>query len=308
MPYIDIQVNGYAGVSFQRDDLTLEQMQFAGRRLREDDVEAILVTTVTAGVDQLVSRLSRLRRLIDQDATLRKLMPAFHIEGPCLSTAEGYRGAHATEHLIPATVPTMEQLVEAAGGPDRVAMGTLAPEVDRDLASTRWLRDQGIVVALGHTDAEMSLLREAEAAGAGIFTHFGNGSAATMNRHDNIIHRAMALDKIVYSLIPDGHHVPLFVLRSWTRLLGVRRCLFTTDCISAAGAGPDAVFQDWQEVDRSTDTPVVRFKGTPYLAGSALTPPMGYRNAVAHLGLSDADAMYMWYDHPRAMFARWLKP
>ena len=79
--------------------------------------------------------LRTLRERIDEDASWRRLMPAFHIEGPCLSPEEGYRGAHDPRFIRPASREVLEPLLEAAGGPQRVAMVTLAPEVDHGLAT-----------------------------------------------------------------------------------------------------------------------------------------------------------------------------
>ena len=200
----------------------------------------------------------------------------------------------------------MKRLVDAGGGPSRVALVTLAPEVDAGLKTTRWLVEQGMVVSAGHTDASRECLRDAVAAGLKLFTHLGNGAAAMMNRHDNIITRALSLDGLHYSLIPDGHHLPFWVLRHYIRVAGVERCILTTDCVGAADAGPDYVPVPGSVLDASNDTPVLRLEGTPYLAGSVVTMAMGCRNAVKHAGFSEADAKRLCHDNPAAMFRRWL--
>ncbi|MAE64588.1 MAG: N-acetylglucosamine-6-phosphate deacetylase [Phycisphaeraceae bacterium] len=308
MEFVDIQVNGYAGVSFHENEApTEEQMQLVIERLLAGGVRAILPTVTTNAVPFMAERLAHLRRLIDQDADLRRMMPAFHIEGPCLSPVEGYRGAHPEQHCIPATREVLDPLLDAAGGVERVAMVTLAPECDRDLATTRWLSESGIIVCAGHTDAPLDMLREAEQAGLSFFTHLGNGSAATMDRHDNIINRAMALEHVRYSLVADGHHVPFFVLAQYIRLLGIERCIFTSDCIAAADAPPDCKLNERFEVDWSTDTPVVRLKGTPYLGGAALTMAQAHRNATEHLGLTAAEAKALCDDQPAALISKWLR-
>ena len=40
------------------------------------------------------------------------------------------------------------------------------------------------------------------------------------------------------SLIPDGIHLPPFVLRNFLRVKGIGKTLFTTDCMADAGMGP----------------------------------------------------------------------
>ena len=307
MNYVDIQVNGYAGVTFHGDPLTEQQIQHVATRLRQDGVRAILPTVVADDPRKMILRLQRLRELIDQDDTLAALMPGIHLEGPALSPKEGYRGAHLAQWLTEATPQVYEPLIDAAGGPSRVAIVTLAPEVDPGLRTTRWLTEQGIIVAAGHTDASLEVLRDAEDAGLSLFTHLGNGAADQMHRHDNIVNRALSLERISYSLIPDGAHVPFFLLKTWIRLVGIDRCMFTTDCVAPAGCPPGKYARlDGTIVEVGPDK-VVRLPGTPYLAGAAITMPDAHRNAVDHLDLTQAQAKALCSDNPARLIAKWLK-
>ena len=93
MSYFDLQVNGYAGVDFNPDGITQDQIVAACDRLVEDRVEGILATIIT---DELDAMCRRLRRLVDarQDACVRQLIHGFHSEGPFLSEKPGFIGAH----------------------------------------------------------------------------------------------------------------------------------------------------------------------------------------------------------------------
>ena len=307
MDYVDIQVNGYAGVTLHGDTLTEPQLQQMAAALRRDGVRAALPTIVTDDPAKMRARLARLRLLTDQDESLARLMPAMHIEGPALSPLEGYRGAHNPQWLTDASPQVFEPLIEAAGGPQRVAIVTLAPEVDPGLHTTRWLAEQGIIVAAGHTDAPLELLRDAEDAGLALFTHLGNGAAVQMHRHDNIITRALSLERIHYSLIPDGAHVPFFVLRQWLDLIGVDRCLFTTDCVAPAACPPGTYARlDGTAVEVGPDK-VVRFPGTPYLAGSAITMADAHQHALEALDLTPPQAHALCCDNPARLIANWLR-
>jgi N-acetylglucosamine-6-phosphate deacetylase len=206
----------------------------------------------------------------------------------------------------PATPELFEPLVEAAGGWGRVAIVTLAPEVDRDLKTTRWLAEHGVIVALGHTNAPLDILREAESAGASIFTHLGNGCASMMPRHDNIINRALSLDRLKYSLIPDGHHLPWFVIKLWLAAKGIERFVFTTDCVTPADAPPGRYTVGHWEVDVGADG-MVRPPGKNHLAGSALTMRQAYANAIHQIGLSERDAQRLTSELPGQLIAKFLR-
>jgi N-acetylglucosamine-6-phosphate deacetylase len=306
MGYVDIQVNGYAGVDFLGELVTREQLRKVADQLWSDGVTTILPTITTDEIPLMAGRMRHLRMLIDEDPKLRALMPAFHIEGPFISEKEGYRGAHFLEYVRPATPEACEPLIEAAGGWSRVAMLTLAPEVDKGMRTTRWLSENGVVVALGHTDASLQELRDAEAAGAQIFTHLGNGCANQIHRHDNVLNRALSLEKLKYSLITDGHHLPWFVVKIWLKLLGVARCVVTTDCVSPAAAPPGRYKVGRWEMEVGEDR-VVRPPGKTYLGGSALTMPEAYRNLIEHVGMSEKDARALTVEQPRALIARFLQ-
>lgn len=303
---IDIQCNGYAGVDFLGDLVTAEQLRRVAERLQVGGVRAILPTITTDKVERMAARLDNFRRLVDADATLSRLMPAFHIEGPCISPVEGYRGAHDPACIIPATPQTVEPLVRACGGWDRLAVFTLAPEVDEGLRTTRWLAQHGVIVAAGHTDAPLDLLRASVDAGLSIYTHMGNGCAQQIPRHDNIINRALSVDGLRFSLIPDGHHVPWFVLKLWLKLAGLERCIFVTDCITAADAPPGRYSVGRIQVEVGENRRV-QMPGTPNLAGSALTMSQAYANAISHLGLTAAQAQQLCADQPAAWVAKFLR-
>jgi N-acetylglucosamine-6-phosphate deacetylase len=305
--FIDIQVNGYAGIDFNNPGLTREQLQKIAQRLREGKVEAILATVVTSTMPRMTDHLATLVKLIDADPSLRKLIPAFHIEGPCISPEDGYKGAHPQECVQPASPEVFKPLLEAAGGAQRVALVTLAPEMDAGLRTTRWLVEQGIRVALGHSNASLDCLREAEQAGACLYTHLGNGCASLIPRHDNVLNRVMSLEKIKVSLVPDGYHVPWFLLRNWIKWFGIDRCIFTTDCVSAADAPPGIYKIGYWELEVGPDKKV-HPPGKDHLAGSALTMREAYDNGIQHIGLSPADCRKLCVDNPRALIGKWLKP
>ena len=55
--YIDLQVNGYAGIDFNSTSLTEEQLLLACKKLEEDNVEAILATIITDDFEKMVSKI-----------------------------------------------------------------------------------------------------------------------------------------------------------------------------------------------------------------------------------------------------------
>ena len=169
MNYFDLQVNGYAGVDFNADDLTQEQLHTACRRLRDDGVDGILATIITDHLPAMASRLRRLVTLRQQDNLAGEVIHGFHIEGPFISQAAGFVGTHPVAATRDADVETTKQLLDAAGGLAKIV--TLAPERDPGFRTTQFLANEGICVAAGHCDPTRDQLIAAVDHGLRMFTH-----------------------------------------------------------------------------------------------------------------------------------------
>ena len=303
--FIDIQVNGYAGVDFCGEPISHADLSLVVDKLRLANVRSIFPTVITDTPARISSKLERFRTLIDAEPTWRALMPAFHVEGPCLSPLDGYKGAHLPELMTDATPEVFKPIIDAAGGPDRVAIITLAPEQDPGLKTTRWLANQGIVVSAGHTNAPYELLQEAVREGLSMFTHVGNGCPAVMPRHDNIINRAFATEGLTLCFIPDGYHLPFWMLREWIKRVDPSRVIFTTDCMSAAGA-PPGVYKIAHWTLEVGEDRLVRPVGKTHLAGSALSMPESYANSIQKLGMTREQADLVNGGNAARIFAKKL--
>lgn len=295
--YFDLQVNGYAGVDFNQDGLTAEALHAACVALRGDGVDGILATIITEHVGTMCGRLRRLVELREQDKLVQDVVHGFHIEGPFISGADGYRGAHPADAVRPAEPDAMQKLLDAANGMTKLV--TLAPECDAGLAVTRLLADRGVVVSAGHTDASLAQLEAAIDAGLSMFTHLGNGSPMQMHRHDNVIQRALSLgDRLWLCFIADGVHVPFFTLRNYLALAGIERCVVVTDAIAPAGLGPGRYTLGRWKLDIGDDL-VARAADGSHLVGSAINMPRASENLRQGAGLDDKQIRALTQINPR---------
>jgi N-acetylglucosamine-6-phosphate deacetylase len=282
---IDLQVNGYAGVDFNGDDLSAEALHAACTRLRHDGVGGILATVITASPGDMAARLSRLVRLREADPLVAEVIAGLHVEGPFLSPEPGYVGAHPAAHVMPADRDVMERLLEAGGG--LVKLVTLAPERDPGHVVTRMLAERGVVVSAGHCNPSLDELEAAIDAGLAMFTHLGNACPPELPRHDNIVQRVLSLsDRLWITFIPDGVHIEFFALRNYLRATGLERVIMVTDAISAAGLGPGKFTLGEWELDIGEDL-VARSPDGTHLVGSTLTMPRLCDNLRREVGLTD---------------------
>jgi N-acetylglucosamine-6-phosphate deacetylase len=283
---VDVQVNGYAGVDFQRDDLSEARLTRAAEGLAYDGCSRWLLTLITAEWSVLMGRLARLKEIRDASPILRRCVVGWHVEGPFLSEEPGYRGAHDASVMADPSVVAVEELRRVTGG-DRVLL-TLAPERRGAGEAIRRAVELGMTVSAGHTNASAEDLRGAVAAGCTGFTHLGNGMPQAMDRHDNIVCRALDTEGFAYGLIPDGIHVAPQLFRLIHRAVPNDRIYHTTDAMAAAGAPPGRYTIGSIELEVGEDE-IVRMPGATNFAGSALRPIEGVRRAARMLGVGWRD-------------------
>jgi len=294
--YLDLQVNGYAGVDFNQDDLPADAFYAACARLRDDGITC-LATIITDDVDVMCRRLRRIVALRETDSIAERVIAGIHIEGPFINGADGFRGAHPRDAVHAANVDELERLLDAAGGLTRVF--TLAPECDGHLKATKLLASRGVVVSAGHTDASVEQLVAAIDAGLSMCTHVGNGCPMQMHRHDNIIQRMLSLaGRVWFSFIADGVHVPFVALGNYLRLAGLDRAIVVTDAMAAAGCGPGRFALGRWNLEIGEDL-VARSPDGSHLVGSAATPMHVERTLRRALSLDAGDVRRLMFDNPR---------
>lgn len=286
----DFQVNGFAGVDFQSESLSAEAMLHAVQALRADGVAGIFLTLITAAEEALCARFQRIEALRTRHPAIAAMIKGYHLEGPWLCPEPGYCGAHPPDRMCAPTLPSFDRLQSAAGGHLRLV--TLAPEWPGSGEFIAAITGRGIHVAIGHSNASHQEIDRAIRAGARFCTHLGNGTPTNLPRHDNIVQRLLARDELTACLIPDGIHLPPYVLQNLYRAKPPGRVLFTTDAMAAAGAPPGRYTLGALEVEVGADG-VVRGPNGGF-AGSSLTPRRGVELTSAYLGLDPATSWTLW--------------
>ena len=283
----DIQINGFAGVDFQRPDLLAADLRRAVEALAAHDTQRFFLTLITDGIGSLCAKLKNVERIRSADPVVGEAACGYHIEGPWLSPEPGYRGAHDPRHMGTPNSADFDRLQEAAGG--HIKLVTMAPELPGSTDVIRHVIGLGVQVSLGHTNASDAEIDKAVDAGARFCTHLGNGVPSEMPRHNNVTQRLLARDELTAFFIPDGIHLPPFVLKNFFRAKPVGKALFTTDCMAAAGA-PAGVYRIAHHELVVGEDRVVRAPGASVFAGSALAPDEGVHNIRRWLGLDEDEA------------------
>jgi N-acetylglucosamine-6-phosphate deacetylase len=262
--FIDLQVNGFAGVDFFSADT--DGYRRASEALLECGVTAYQPTFITSPEENLTAAL----REVPQNGAAPHIIGA-HLEGPFISPER--LGTHPAESRRDPDCELLRRLLDA--GP--VSHMTLAPELPgaRDLMDE--LRERGVTVSCGHSNATAAEAHEAFARGARTVTHIFNAMRPFAAREPGLAGAALMTRDVVVQVILDGVHLADDTARLvWLAAAG--RVALVTDATAAAGAG-DGSYQ-LAGVDFEVENGVAR-SADHVLAGSTVPMIEAVRNLVA---------------------------
>ncbi|HVO97689.1 MAG TPA: hypothetical protein VMT15_06460, partial [Bryobacteraceae bacterium] len=178
--FIDIQVNGFAGVDYNSPEAPPEEIGRTLRTMFSTGVTRCFPTVITGDPEKMLGALKNL-------AAARESLPegpameAFHVEGPHISPEDGPRGAHPKRWVRPPDIEEYKRWQDAARG--NVRLVTLSPEWPEAPRYIDALAREGVVTSIGHTKATAEQIQDAVNAGATLSTHIGNGAHSVMQRH-----------------------------------------------------------------------------------------------------------------------------
>ncbi len=262
--FIDLQVNGFAGIDFFSADM--DGYRRAGEALLQCGVTAYQPTFITSPEEELTAALHE----VPQNGAAPRILGA-HLEGPFISPER--LGTHPSESRRDPDCELLRRLLDA--GP--VSHMTLAPELPGARELMDVLRERGVTVSCGHSNATAAEAHEAFAQGAKTVTHIFNAMRPFAAREPGLAGAALMTRDVVVQVILDGVHLADDTARLVWLAAGGRVAL-VTDATSAAGAG-DGSYQ-LAGVDFEVENGVAR-SADHVLAGSTVPMIEAVRNLVA---------------------------
>jgi len=275
--FIDLQVNGGAGVDFLNPDSSgLERFTELSA---SHGTTSFLATVITNPIETMNESMRKLHSFGLSNCL------GFHVEGPFLSKEK--KGAHDRDYVKQYSGEKFEELV--GGVEENVKVFTFAPEADRIPELIRDLSSINATPSIGHTNATYKNSIKTLEEGAKGFTHLYNAMRGFHHREPGTV--GAALDSNAYfGLIVDGHHVHPAGVRLAVGAEALDRAYLITDAISASGMprgkhslGGRSIFVK-EDVARLSD-------GT--IAGSILTMDEAVKNVLEFTDLTLVEAVKM---------------
>lgn len=287
--FVDLQVNGFGGVDFL--DTGATGYEEAGQALARTGVTAYQPTFISSPEQDVLGALDVAAGAQKTAGGPRIL--GVHLEGPFLSRK--WPGAHNPDNIVPPDLELARRLCER--GP--VTYMTIAPENPGGFELLDWLLARGMVVSLGHCDADAATASAAFERGARAVTHIYNAQRRWTAREPGVAGASLSRDDVIVTAIADFVHLaPETVLTTWRAARG--RFAVVTDAIMAAGL-PDGSYALGDRKVAVEDGAARLSDGT--LAGSVATMDGALRNLVS-LGVPVEDAVFAMTTVPAGAIER----
>lgn len=274
--YVDLQVNGGDGVMFNDDPMvgTLSRMAQAHRRL---GTVALLPTLITDTPEKTKAAIVAAKDAISKGVAG---IAGLHLEGPHLSVAK--KGAHDGNLIRPMEDGDLRDLLKAAKVLP-VLKVTIAPEsvtLDQVAALTR----AGVIVSLGHTNADFETCQMYFKAGAQCATHLFNAMSQLGSRAPGLVGAVLSDRDVSAGLIADGIHVHPATMRVlWLSNGAPKRFFLVSDAMAVAGTDQSDFSLEGRRISRK-DGRLTLDDGT--LAGADLDLTTAVRVLSQDVGVS----------------------
>lgn len=281
--FVDVHIHGCDGADLM--DCSVESLRKMSKFLATKGVTNFLPTTLTAPKDELKKALACAGELQNKDIEGANIF-GVHMEGPYFDVA--FKGAQDDRFMTKADTSELEEYLNVKKGV--LKLMSLSASDDSYLEPIRFLRKNGVIVSIGHSNGVYENVRKAVEAGLSHATHTYNGMRGITHRELGIAGGVLVSDEINAEIIFDGIHVHPKAVELVIRAKGTDRVVLITDAMSATGLADG----DYKlgKLDVYVKDNQARLKSNDALAGSVLTMDKAFRN-VMNLGYSIFDAVKM---------------
>lgn len=259
--FVDAHVHGGGGSAYPEATPTEMAAAIVARDAHlARGTTATMASLVTAQPAELLAQVTALAPLVAGGA-----LRGIHLEGPWLHPAR--KGAHDESALREPDLVEIEALLAAGDG--AIRMVTIAPELPGALAAIERFVAAGVVVAIGHTDADFAQTKAAIDAGATVATHLFNAMPPLLHRAPGPVLALLEDERVMLELVADGVHLHPELVGWVEHSAGLDRVMLVTDAMGAAACGDGAYRLGALEVTVADG--IAKIAGTDTIAGSTAT-------------------------------------
>lgn len=223
---VELHFNGALGCDLGQTTIT--EVQALLKKLPAYGITSVLFTLITAPLTDTLSAIHTLEEVIHYKTPDHCRPLGIHLEGPFISPK--FSGAHSVKDIRPMDLDELNVLLSPM-----LKMITLAPEEDKTGQAIQLLRQHGVQVSIGHTNATLDEVNQAIEQGADNITHLFNAMRPFHHRDPGIVGAALCDDRLYIQMIGDGVHLHPETIKLILRTKRPGHILLTSDSSPVAG-------------------------------------------------------------------------
>jgi N-acetylglucosamine-6-phosphate deacetylase len=228
--FIDIHVHGGKGVAFGESNDPRGELEAYSKWVPSTGVTNYLCSLAAPDASTLVERISKFADVLE--TSLEGAQPiGLHLEGPFINIKR--KGAFNPAWLREPSLQEGDSFLKAGRG--WVRQVTLAPELHEAQEIAAHFRAAGVVVSMGHTDADVETASTALKGNFTHVTHTFNAQSGFHHRQPGVFGAILTSDEVTAELIADTIHVHPAAMKVLLRCLGTDRVVLITDAMPGAG-------------------------------------------------------------------------
>ena len=295
--FIDLHTHGAGGADFM--DGTAEAYRTACRMHLVHGTTTIFPTTLAASNEEIV-RSIRAFQAVKAQLNEDQFVPGLHLEGPYFAMAQ--KGGQDPRYIRDPDPREYEELLAMADG--AILRWSIAPELPGAMELGDCLAAQGILPAIGHTDAVYDDCAEAIRHGYRLVTHLYSCTSTITRRSGfrilGVTEAAYCLDELNVEIIADGCHLPPELIRMIVRCKGVDKISLITDSLRPAGLDVKETLIGSAEDGRYCviEDGVAKLPDRTAFAGSIATTDRLVRTVWKKAGVPLTDTIRMMSENP----------
>lgn len=290
--FIDMHTHGAGGFDFL--DETVEAYVTSAEVMARHGTTAVVPTLTSVDADGMKRSVAVYKEAVKQNVNGAAFV-GLHAEGPYF--AESQKGAQESRFIHPFAPEEYKEILDIADG--AIVRWSAAPELDGMEDFAKYVSERGVLLSIGHSDADYDAAMKAYEHGFTHLTHFYSAMSTVHRknafRYAGIVEAGYLTDGMTVEIIADGIHLPAPLLKLIYKVKGADSIALVTDSMRAAGMpdGPSVLGKIDNGMEVIVEDGVAKLLDRTAFAGSVATFDRLVRNMINMAEVSITDAIKM---------------
>lgn len=229
--FVELHTHGGGGFDFM--DGSVDAVCDGCRAHLLHGTTAMLPTTLSSTDEELNENLGNIERASHIHENMPEILGA-HLEGPYFSPEQ-----NAAQDARYIKAPDPAEYTRIYRENPFIRIWSVAPELPGGMRMGCWMKDNGIIASIGHTNAVFEDVQLAVENGYSMITHFFNGMSRLVRRnammYPGVAESGLYFEELTAEIIADGCHLPPSLLKLIYKVKGPDGICLVTDSMRAAG-------------------------------------------------------------------------